>query len=192
LRLDKYIGVDQNIEFIKRDCKLWLKETKPCKTLFMRGMRISDKTFFKKKVRQDRKPMNMDDEEKEMIDNGFKWKFGWRPRTEGLFITTDTSEARGYGIIHWVFPIGNFNYLWSKEVGDMYADIPTVIGKLRRTRGMSKIHWARRLPDLYTDTNICGATKTGNEVMVKCSAYYALRAVLEYEYEEEVWKKIYK
>ena len=182
MRLDNYISentIQDYVTLIKRDCKPWLKEIKNC-GLFYRGMKDHG-VFAKKKVRTDRIPMNMDYRETELLDNAFKKKFGWKPRTNGLFVTGSSILAMGYtgaGMAPYtVFPIGNVKYIWSVAAEDLYVDIPKL-----RTMAKGGVFGKEVDGDIhevivnkyFQDTNLCSAQKKGNEVMVGCKTYYIL------------------
>jgi len=113
------------IETIKRDCKYFLKESKSQQ--FFTGVTYDNKSnnvFFKKMVRHNRNPRDMSLELTNSLDNYFDKEYnlgGWKPRTQSKFFTSNKSTARGYGRTYNVFPIGNFKYLWSPDIEDLYT-----------------------------------------------------------------------
>ena len=48
----------------------------------------------------------------------FYRKFKWKPRSTGVFCTGDKEQAKGYGGLATVWPIGNFKYIWNPEIRD--------------------------------------------------------------------------
>jgi hypothetical protein len=185
MRLNNYIveefQMDQTIESIKRDCKPWLYATKRCRQpFFFRGIQtpLGMGSFGRKKVRTDRKAMNMDFRTQQELDDLYEKKFGWRPRSEGIFCTSDYEEARSYGVPYFIFPIGYFKYIWNPNYEDLYTDWWTIFPEFRNdtNRKMEKI------VDTTQDKNICGASEAGVEVVIKCKEYHYLRpAVIEVE-----------
>ena len=182
MRLDEFIEnntLNDYAALIKRDCKQWLNETKNC-GFFYRGMKEHG-NFTKKKVRTDRTPMNMDVSETKQLDDAFYKKFGWKPRTNGLFMTGSAILAQGYTGIgkapYIVFPIGSYKYVWSEAAEDLYTDIPKLrtMAKGGALGKKVKGNIYQMIVDKYfQDKHLCRAHKTGNEVMVQCKTYYAL------------------
>ena len=73
-----------------------------------------------KDVRKDRLPLDMPSNIQKRFDNKFKEKFDIRPRSEGLFSTFDMYEAERYGRPFLVFPVGNYNTIWTKLTNDLW------------------------------------------------------------------------
>ena len=198
MRLNKYISentINDYISLIKRDCKPWLSATKNCSDLFFRGMKtpIDSDPFIKKKVRSNRKPMNASREEQRALDFGFQKEFGWKPRSNGVFITSSITEAQTYGHAYFFFAIGDFKYVWSPWVVDLFTDLPILRSELRR-KLKSKLKTVSTLDDslidkipeiFYIDKNICRSVLKGNEVVVNCKTYYLLSTtVLDGKWEQ--------
>lgn len=183
MRLDNYISentIHDYAALIKRDCQPWLKAMKNCDGFFYRGMKDHG-NFSKKKVRTDRIPSNMDMEETRLLDDAFQKKFGWKPRTSGLFATGSIILAQGYTGIgkapYIIFPIGQFKFVWSEAAEDLYVDVPKL-----RTMAKGGAFGKESVIDVYDtmvkkffqDKNLCRAQKSGNEVMIGCKTYYVL------------------
>ena len=100
--------------------------------------------------------------------------FGWKVRSGGMF----TYGAEGFLYSHYFFPIGNFKFVWSPKVKDLFD----YLAELRRDLG---ILWSELKPiDLsyilttYRKDNLCAALKGGNsEIVFKCKEYYLLRTI---------------
>lgn len=183
MRLDEFISentMNDYIKVIKRDCKPWLNGTKSCNGPFFRGLQTAygDAEFVKKKVRVDRRPMNTTPDEQQKLDFGFQKQFGWKPRSGGVFVTSNITESRTYGRPYFFFAIGQFKYVWSPWVVDSYTDMPILKGELSKRMGISYSEgesMMERIPKtFYTDENICRSTKQGNEIIVNCKTYYIL------------------
>jgi len=44
-------------------------------------------------------------------------------RRKSLFVTGSSTQAAQYGAVHFVFPVGSFQYLWSPLIEDSYEDL---------------------------------------------------------------------
>lgn len=80
--------------------------------------------FDVKTPRSDRRPMNMGAVASKGLDQLFQQKFGWKPRSEGVFTSSVEEGARGYGKVCLFFPIGPYKYLFTKNMVDSYIDFP--------------------------------------------------------------------
>jgi hypothetical protein len=79
----------------------------------------------------------MPDELHDYLDEQFKKKFGWKARSEGVFCVRSKQIAYNYGNPYSVFPIGNYKYIYSNKIHDLYVhfdelkEIPAVFSILR-------------------------------------------------------------
>lgn len=151
------------LELIKRDCQPFLKHHPD--GLMFRGMKNKGVGAFKQSVRGDRKPKNMLPELHSKIDDWFQTKFGIKARSETVFVTGDFNDARSYGKAYAVFPIGEFDFVWSPEVGDLFIVL--------HNETPSEV--PDRLADLkYQTTDLKAAIDSYYEIMVRCKEYYAV------------------
>ena len=95
------------------------------KDWFYRG---SNKAYNKKMVhvkpRKDRQSKDMDDDMQEYLDDEFYNKFKWRPRTEGVFTTSNKSTAKNYGKAAIFLPIGKkYSFIYNPDIEDLYSVI---------------------------------------------------------------------
>lgn len=164
---------------IKKECQKWLKETDYHP--LWRGYSGS-KDLDVKKVRQNRKPKDMDKTTSELLDKLFQKKFGWKPRSQGMFCIPEWSMAQTYGKPGIVFVPGNFKYIWSDDIQDLY-------GRIRRIQDTAEYPISegrlQELVDKYTDKNLKKIFYVGfwPEVMVKCNKYYFVsKQIIEWEY----------
>lgn len=146
------------IAAIKRDCKPFI-QSKPG-GLVMRGMTGKGDEIFKRVVRQDRKPLTMRADKHKAFDDWSKEKFGFGARTQCVFVTGDYGDAKSYGQPYAIFPIGDFRFIWSPEVGDLFMYNTTHIKDYDDLR--------------YKDTDLADAVASNNEIMVYCKEYYAV------------------
>ena len=184
MRLDNYISettTNDYITLIKRDCQPWLKAMKNCNGFFWRGLKKPG-DFIRIRVRTNRVPMNMEREEAASLDRGFQKKFGWKPRSSGVFVSGSDREARGYsGLavgVHAIFPMGDFKFVWSPFIEDLYTDMPTAIKKTKIAFDKIRIRKEGVLEvlaqEMFTDKDLCKARRSNNEVVIGCKTYYAL------------------
>ena len=177
------------IDLIKKNCSQFLKEGVP----LYRGYE-SNKTFFSKTPRKDRKPTDTPQRLSDSLNREFKKKFGWKPRAEGVFCTPDHIFATDYGNNYLFFPFDGYKYIWSPTISDSYIHIiDTIADYLRdnlhdvfmnntRTNSYVNAMNDKELDDFskyfidtnkYTNKNLKTNTY-GQEVMVKCKKYYML------------------
>lgn len=174
-------------ELIERDCAFFLKES-GMRGLLGRGvMNISDSSggevifatpagtagelpYWKKSVRKDRRPKDMDLKFHKGIDDWFQKEVGFRARSEAMFCfgqDARKSVLSQYGTPCVVFPIGEFKYVWSAKVPDLYSmlqgadDLDDAIDYLGRA--------------VYIDEHLDVAVMLSKEIMIKCDNYYAFK-----------------
>jgi hypothetical protein len=155
------------VEIIKNECQPWLRTIKPIintgKT-FIRYVKPSE-PIKKITPRTDRYPKNSSQELHDIFDNGLKKIFGWKPRSEGVFVypihkLSNISGPRAY----LFYPIGEFKYIWSPKIRDLY-NIQT-----------DAINNPEKFIKMYIDKNLLksfkGQLNHSNEIMFKCDSYY--------------------
>jgi len=166
---------------ITKDCKPFIKELKGAHNLLLRGSRKSNPGIIKVKPRQDRRPMSTLPKVHDMLDGFFKAKFGWKPRSTGVFCSGSLNTALFYGPVNSVWPIGNFKFLWSPKVSDLFSHLTDQVNTTEHD-GWS--YWLdnpdglKAIVDTYTDKNLPKAidgTATDMqsfEIMIGCKEYY--------------------
>ena len=116
--------VYQMAKLLFKNCKEYLKDLniKSAGRVMYRGAYGDDMT--KIVPRKDRQPKDMDWEQSEALDDEFKRKFGWKPRSEGVFCSGDIQQAKGYGDgVFTVWPMGKYKLLWSWSIFDLYTKL---------------------------------------------------------------------
>ena len=169
---------------LRKDCGPWLNAIKGCyyKAAF-RGVSNVDITkdlAIIKAVRQNRKPLDTRRGAHDALDRGFEKAFGWKPRSQAMFIINDYSVAQAYGTPYLVFPVGKFRFLWSDDISDLYGGIqrhPDVVD-------IDPLISAAALKKLYSEDDLCGALKSGGEIMVGCKYYRAISTVVVREFRD--------
>ena len=173
MRLTNYLTEEQDFQYIwgllQKDCKPYIKQIK--NDLLYRGSYKSNPGIVKVTPRKDRRPMSIHPKVQEILDNFFNKKFGWKPRSTGVFCTGDFSQAGQYGTAAYSFwPIGPFKFLWHPEVSDLFESL----WDIQNSWG----YWIDNPQILenfvkgYSDKNFQKAIQSKHEIMVSCKKYY--------------------
>ena len=158
---------------IEKDCKPFLKQLKGSKGLLLRGSHKKNLVMMKVRPRQDRIPMSTPKILHKEIDEVFNKKFGWKPRSTGVFCTGRESKALYYGWLNSVWPIGNFKFLWSPQVDDLFDTFWDGYEETTK-KWIGNTKDQEELVKTYLTSDLPGAINSGNEIMVGCKAYYML------------------
>lgn len=113
---------------VERECKYVLKDLRDKRNsghrMIWRGIKgVGDTGINKKNIRSDRSPKDSSADWHNAFDNVFKKEFGWKARSEGLFVTGNEGNAKGYGTGCVIFPVGRYTLLWSERINDLYGEI---------------------------------------------------------------------
>jgi hypothetical protein len=120
------------------------------------------------------------------IDAIFYREFGWAARSEALFVTSDPNQARAYGPISIILPIGKFKSLWSPSFFDLYDDVSQLQHEINNENPDLTQSEVRELilDDVtqmvetsvwhFNNTLIPGL-KEGNEIMLGADKVYEIR-----------------
>jgi len=126
--------VEKIYEMLYSKCRPFIEILKDCndESLFYRGVKFrnteSDKLkedkYLKCKHNWDRIPMDTPENIHNLFNNCFEDLFGW-PGRSGVFATKDVHVASSYSSIKptLLFPIGEFDYIWSPEVEDFFREL---------------------------------------------------------------------
>jgi hypothetical protein len=169
---------------LHKDCKTFIESIHFGQKVF-RGSKKRANPLLKVTPRKDRKPKDMPQDVHAALGRAFVKRFGWNPRTEGVFATGGYPQAEEYGTAYYFFPIGDFKVVYSKTVDDLliYLENQGVIqqgligrkfelSKRDKDRDLDKM--ANNLVKMYVqDTNTAKkAQYSYNEMMFQCKAYY--------------------
>ena len=177
---------------ILRDCKPFIKAMKgiPYQFALWRGAKKLIDVYQISFPRADRNPTDTPRDIQNMLDKIFLKKFGWKARSQGVFGTGSKSFAAMYGKPYMVFPMGEFKFIWSPEIKDLYTDVIEKDmrygdwGKLP-DKGFSKIEEV--IESSYTDKDWHSAIGSQNEIMIKCHSYY----LVNWEFEFNGYKELF-
>jgi hypothetical protein len=146
---------------------------------------------FVKSVRKDRKPLDTHPEISKIIDDVFEKMFGWRPRSQGLFVfgKLKRAYAREFGTLCQIFPMGEFNYIHSNKVNDLTETIDGLL----KNHGIPLIHKRDNYNDSYlakikqmledeipkmgySDDHLYEALDDKGEIIIDCTQYLAVQS----------------
>jgi len=165
------------LNYIKQNCKKYLDEVGGTGNALQniplwRGIADSSFTFGHEEwtriipVRQDRRPVTTKPEVQKELDDWFQQHFGIRFRQSSVFCTSKWDDARSYqssgGTTVIVLPVGNYDYCWSPDVGDLFI-------VLQQNQGMD-------IPELLDISNyqynkgLIDAIESENEIMIRCQS----------------------
>lgn len=185
MRLIKYINEEKSFNewapIIKKDCAKFIKDIRGAKGTLNRldsylGGNALKNAVIKKNTRSNRRVMDTPEKASIGINKLLDKKFGWKARTENVVfcwgIAFASSEINSGFLI---FPAGNYKYLWSPIVSDLY----NVFNLSGMPSDESYIKFFKeRFFDSYTNKNIKKAVVSFNEIMVNCKHYYMIKPEL--------------
>jgi hypothetical protein len=196
----KYIYI---VDFLEKNCKQAIKEAKARHCFFWRGLKnpISG-SYGVKGVRQNRIPTDTPEEIQKWIDNEFKKKFGWRPRSQAVFAAGSMEGAYNYTTSRdkmMFFPIGSYSYLWSPGIKDLFTNMEDFIMDQKIADDMEKFsleeiteseekeikEHIKNVVNSYTNKKV--PTNTHNEIMfnIKSKKYFMVSQTFERVLEKE-------
>lgn len=118
-------NIKEILEKIKKDCQPFLKDLKkasPLDDLLYSGRKKSE-SAFKGTVRKNRNPKDTPLDVHNWLDNWFEENFGIKARSNSIITTGDSDVAKGYGNLYVIFPIGNYEIIWSPRINDLYTKL---------------------------------------------------------------------
>lgn len=176
---------------LKSECGSYLGTSGSHDGFLFRGMRIhhfakynvdaeTDLSWFILQTRKNRTPSDTPDEFHDLANNYLRKKFGWKPRSDGVFATSNYADAKGYGIQHVFFPIGPFKYIWSPRAKDLYVNIyHDIIARGPNSAldddEQEKIFLNALEDAKYQDHDLGSAIESGHEIMFGCDKYLVVR-----------------
>lgn len=172
---------------IKRDCQPFLSQSKGLP--LYRGLGHATEDMYKKSIRlNNRTPKDMPLKIHNKLNQYFLMKHGAKFRN-ALFVSGDDSVASEYGSLYRVFPIGNFEFLWSPMVSDLYTeweDYDPGYNWNRDSEEMQAEKYKKSLKKFhddilksnYTTSNLPAAINSRNEIMLRGKQYYALEETI--------------
>jgi hypothetical protein len=142
-----------------------------------------EKDCYIRFTRAERKPKDISEQITRRLDDEFEERLGWRPRTQGVFCTSDSMQAHQYGDTCRIYPLGDYKCVTSENVDDLLRVLYTVIQKdaarddLNPRTNMEvkdlDLIFEKLEPiiDSYKNYSVKDAIRFGNETIIKCGAY---------------------
>lgn len=168
--------METSFKLILEDCEPYLKCLRNCEkgSLLVRGgeFEIDSIREFSHDL-DNRKPVKSPQHLHDKVNELFATKFGWKIRNGvfcyGINLTRNTdTPSLGYGTQFLFFPIGDFDFVYSKEHFDLYKFFST---ELKNEDDLEKL--------IFYNDSLCLAIKNvepdeaySNEISVKVSKYY--------------------
>lgn len=143
------------------------------------------------KTHMEREPLDTPYYLHNLMDNLFEQKFGWRPRSQSVFVygSIGKSIAHTYSDhVYSIFPIGPIKYLWSPEVNDLTRTLRMTIRAIPELKSLSLDRYMsptdeqfelllpalQELVNTYRDDQIEIPTGKLSEIMIHCEKYLAV------------------
>jgi hypothetical protein len=159
------------LQFLNRDCKQFKAILKsPSEPYLYRGSNKFFEGWTAIMPRKNRKPTDMPEHIHELMDTQFYEYFGWRARSEGVFVTGDMTRAEYYGRADIFIPVDGFSYLWNPEIGDLYTFLKKREIFWRDVWSVEK--QLEKYVAGYKKTGLADAEESGNEIIFRCRKYY--------------------
>jgi hypothetical protein len=187
---EDYETIKEVVDTLKTHCGPFLQDIKKVGRLLYRGTYKVDwrEPMQHTQVRMDRRPKDTNLILHNYTDDYLEKKFGWRPRGQGVFTTGNRGQAVSYGNLFSVWPVGDYKYLWSDDVRDLFNNFRTALQlSSGEMKSAAKVHRAlqdddngkrkiQKLLNTFQDTNLRKAVVSGNEVILGCKSYYLVNA----------------
>lgn len=120
-----------------------------------------------------------------LINDWFKKNTGYYWRSNAVFATGDYDMADKYGYVNVFFPVGDFNFCWSKNYTDLFTALQnytTVLNDYssgdRSSQEMARIENQINIlldrGEYTVNQNLQGAIDSGKEIMFSCSQYIVI------------------
>lgn len=179
MRLINYLNensiIDEIRKILKTRCKKYLNEFLPNFNgmyYMWSGRDGISKPYTIKKVRKDRKPMNTPLKIHNKIDDMFEDEFGYRPRSNSIFVTGNKNMTDLYGDPFMVFPLMNYKYLWNPNIKDFYMSV-----NFEKTNDEQ----LKNIVKNYKNDELYRGLRSGVEIMLTCDEYLLISDELKEE-----------
>ena len=162
---------EEIVTVLKKDCSKFLKEARG---VFWRGSRTGtldprQHDIMKLSPRTDRQPRNTPKKVHDALDRYFLDEYGWKARSEGVFATRSGDHAGVYGPRWMIFPIGNYKYVWSRDIVDLFDEVLDL--------GALDYEEIFDIMDEFVYSKYDLADSGDSEVMFKCKNYYLINNI---------------
>lgn len=191
----------ETADHIHADCQFYLSQIKGVDNGFPRDLEQSiayrgmdkgkywDTQIILKDVRlDDRKPLDSDDVTHSFLNSEFTKLYG-APFRNAMFMSGSARDTLRYGHTFQVFPVGQFKFIWSPTVNDLWVEardlrrayaMPDGHGneeeqlKNQKYKADVKKEFHEKVIATYQTGDMKAALASGKEIMVRCKQYYAV------------------
>ena len=125
MRYYNYLNEDKDLLTLLKGNKIYDFYLQSRNYYLFRGIKKKIDTYEIITARKDRTPRDTPIEIHNKLDDAFNKKFGWKVRSEGVFVAGDYVEAKYYGNPHLFIPLDPFEYVHSNKIKDLYAHLET-------------------------------------------------------------------
>jgi hypothetical protein len=154
--------------------------------IFYRGTSNIVSIYMIKSRRKGRFPKDTDYDMHKMFDNAFNKRFGWKVRSEGVFVTSNMVDADFFGRPHIFLPYSsNYSFVYSKTIKDLTSQTnkhhynkkllnPEEANMLENPNHYEPIEVdvvIDKLINTYTDKDIKSALNSDSEVVFNIDKY---------------------
>lgn len=87
---------------------------------WMYSGRAHREPYYEGLVRTDRLPKDMKMAIHQTLDDAYEEVFGWRARSESVFVSGDLHQASHYGNVYIILPMGNYRFAYNVSVRDQF------------------------------------------------------------------------
>lgn len=84
------------------------------------------------KTNKERPPKDTQIELHEIADKVFLDVFGWKARSQGVFVFLNKANCKQYGITYLCFPAGDFRFVHSEEIHDLTPHLTSTYENLEQ------------------------------------------------------------
>ena len=179
---------------IIQDCKPFINEVIDIEEnviyrgLQMESFKVRSETIasnvFKAKVRKDRVPLNTKTFIHKSIDDWMNIHFGKKYRSQSIFCAADRKTVLNFGKPYIILPIGQFSYVWSPFIEDLYSDVVEI-----NSNKFTEHNVDEKLDEIlenaqYKNTDLTDAiiNYPSHEIMIECEEYYAFEPSTYFDY----------
>lgn len=166
-------------------------------TRLWRGVNYGVASVFKVIPRKDRRPKDTPLQVQNILDDLFKKKFGWKARSEGVFVSNGNSQAGEFGkYVYRFLPIGDYKYVYNPGISDLTAYLEED-GFLSSSGGRFSIRYTGdveealdSIVDGYKNKDLSYVATRGMEASFHCpDGYYLIDASFIEDHYNELFRR---
>lgn len=197
--------IKEVLSIIEQKCNPFLKQVNTSQLLYRGSLSsIVGEPYDIRNVKKNRIPTDMPLEIHSILDQWFQEKFNHKFRSNATFVTSARKIAAMYGDPYAFFPIGDFKFVWSPEVDDLFGNLQRFIrtklnqnpefNSLRNALANDKkqtFEYVKKFINnaKYTNKNLTNAATSNNEIMIHCDQYVVVKP---YVFNSQLFETEYK